>query len=168
MLYEKGFHLRDKYYFWFSKWHNSFSIRSSHGINHWRRFQLKNWSSASHKIVPVKGCTALSMGNHTYPVQNQNGSQCWCSIWGKSAPESSDRGGPDTCKLITEHHRFSVIAKVPLPQNFNSICSDIRCLELTIHSSSCLHGKERSKGTLFFSFFFSTKHYCWVDVILWS
>lgn len=67
-----------------------------------------------HKIFPRKGYTALNMGKQTYPVQNQTGIQCWCSIQGKSASESSGRGDPGTCKFTVQHYRFPVIVS-PTP-----------------------------------------------------
>lgn len=51
-----------------------------------------------YNIFPMKGYTALSMRHQTYPIQNQNDIQCWCSIRGKSASESSDKGDPGTYK----------------------------------------------------------------------
>lgn len=63
---------------------------------------------------PKKGYTALNMGKKTYPVQNQTDIQCWCSIQGKSASESSGRGDPGTYKFIIQHYRFLVIIR-PTP-----------------------------------------------------
>lgn len=103
------------------------------------------------------------MRNQTYPVQNKNDTQCWCSTRGKSASESSDRGDSNTYKLKFKHYRFSVIVKVPFPKNPNSCCSNIRHSECTIHSSSGLHRRGWSKGTLFFDLFVDTsvKRYFW-------
>lgn len=53
-------------------------------------------ASYQHKTFPMKVNTAPSVRNQTYPIQNRQDTQCWCSTEGKSASESSDRGDFDT------------------------------------------------------------------------
>lgn len=72
------------------------------------------WTSESYEIFLMGEYFALSMKHLTYPVQNQNGSQCWCSIRGKSASRSSDGGDPDTYKWIIKHYSIQIVVEVPL------------------------------------------------------